>query len=204
MKYYVRESATSRIHGTFTVEELAAKVSNGELTAASLVHVSQGQTEGALMRSGQWTPLKSLVGQQTAADPRQAADDVEAVADDTAETRCPACSELILKTAKKCKHCDEWIVTVKHSAQSPGTDAITCVTTLTRVGIVMLIVGLAWALNAMSTDTSVSTGEYGQRINNIGLMNDKQNHVIVGGIIAVIGAGLLAAGTVAGASSKRA
>jgi hypothetical protein len=53
-------------------------------------------------------------------------------------------------------------------------------------GLLLLVVGLGVVgYCLLFFDTSVSTG-YGS-VNNLGLMNDKQNGIIVGGILAVVG-----------------
>lgn len=52
-------------------------------------------------------------------------------------------------------------------------------------GTFILIVGVCWLVFALSMDVSVSTGL--GRVNNLGLMADRQLHVIVGGMIALAG-----------------
>lgn len=54
------------------------------------------------------------------------------------------------------------------------------------LGIALLIVSSIGMFLAMSMDTSVSTA-FG-RVNNLGLMNDKQNYTIVAGVLIVVGA----------------
>lgn len=54
------------------------------------------------------------------------------------------------------------------------------------LGYVALIVGVCWLIFALSMDVSVSTGA-GGRVNNIGLMADRQVHTIVGGMVALAG-----------------
>lgn len=49
-----------------------------------------------------------------------------------------------------------------------------------------LIVGVCWLIFALSMDVSVPTGA-GGRVNNLGLMADRQIHTIVGGVIALAG-----------------
>ncbi len=53
------------------------------------------------------------------------------------------------------------------------------------IGYFVLAVGIIWLIVALNMDTSVSTG-YG-RVNNIGLMASKQNHIMLGGFIAFCG-----------------
>jgi len=53
-------------------------------------------------------------------------------------------------------------------------------------GTFALIVGACWLIFALSMDVSVPTGA-GGRVNNLGLMADRQIHTIVGGVIALAG-----------------
>ncbi|CVD75123.1 hypothetical protein [Serratia marcescens] len=55
-----------------------------------------------------------------------------------------------------------------------------------NIGFLILAVGVIWLLVALNIDTSVATG-YGGRVNNIGLMANKQNQIIIGGIVIVCG-----------------
>ena len=52
-------------------------------------------------------------------------------------------------------------------------------------GWVVLLVGVLWLIVALNMDVSVATG-YG-RVNNIGLMASRQNHIIVGSVMALCG-----------------
>lgn len=53
-------------------------------------------------------------------------------------------------------------------------------------GAFALIVGICWLVFALGMDVSVSTGA-GGRVNNLGLMADRQVHTIVGGMITLAG-----------------
>ncbi|SEE53674.1 hypothetical protein [Pseudomonas costantinii] len=53
-------------------------------------------------------------------------------------------------------------------------------------GTFALIIGVCWLIFALSMDVSVPTG-VGGRVNNLGLMADRQIHTIVGGVIALAG-----------------
>lgn len=53
-------------------------------------------------------------------------------------------------------------------------------------GTFAIIVGVCWLVFALSMDVSVSTGA-GGRVNNLGLMADRQMHTIVGGVIILAG-----------------
>ena len=52
-------------------------------------------------------------------------------------------------------------------------------------GIFILIAGICWMIFALNMDVYVSTGM--GRVNNLGLMADRQVHTIVGGMIALAG-----------------
>ena len=54
------------------------------------------------------------------------------------------------------------------------------------LGILTLVAGIGWVIFALSIDVSVSTGA-GGRVNNLGLMADRQVYTIGGGIIALAG-----------------
>jgi len=53
-------------------------------------------------------------------------------------------------------------------------------------GAFAMIIGICWLVFALSMDVSVATGS-GGRVNNLGLMADRQVHTIVGGMIALAG-----------------
>ena len=53
-------------------------------------------------------------------------------------------------------------------------------------GTFALIVGVCWLIFALSMEVSVPTGA-GGRVNNLGLMADRQIHTILGGMIALAG-----------------
>lgn len=67
------------------------------------------------------------------------------------------------------------------------------------VGTILIIIGLIWGIIAFNIDTSIEVGgeSYGSgeyavkvpkaRVNNLGLMNDKQNNISGAGVILVIG-----------------
>ena len=60
-------------------------------------------------------------------------------------------------------------------------------------GIIILIVGIILGIYALSMDTSVQVNYSGNsfglpdRVNNLGLMNDRQNYLIVAGVLSIIG-----------------
>ena len=81
--------------------------------------------------------------------------------------------------------------------------------TMGRLGVLLLVVGLLGMGWAMSMDTSVAVGDVGMpselsrflpsgmssmRVNNLGLMHEQRNYLIFGGVIAVIGLVLVLVG----------
>ncbi|MBS2699822.1 zinc ribbon domain-containing protein, partial [Salmonella enterica subsp. enterica serovar 1,4,[5],12:i:-] len=51
-------------------------------------------------------------------------------------------------------------------------------------GFLLLAVGVVWLLIAFNMDTYVFTG-YGERVNNIGLIASKQNHLLISSVISI-------------------
>lgn len=58
------------------------------------------------------------------------------------------------------------------------------------IGIAFMVIAALVLVTGFNIDTSVATG-YGSRVNNIGLMNQKQNVIILGGVLLIAGALLL-------------
>jgi hypothetical protein len=54
-------------------------------------------------------------------------------------------------------------------------------------GILLLVIGALTLFVGFGSDTTVATDD-GRRVHNIGLMNEKQNTILFGGAIAIIGA----------------
>lgn len=78
------------------------------------------------------------------------------------------------------------------------------------LGIFLIVIGSIWAIIAFNMDTSISTGlgsidsNYGlpTRVNNLGLMAERQNHLILSGLTVVIGILLFGFGSIANNSSN--
>jgi len=52
------------------------------------------------------------------------------------------------------------------------------------IGFLLLAIGAIWLLIAFNMDTSVATG-YGERVNNIGLIASKQNHMLIASVMSL-------------------
>jgi hypothetical protein len=116
-------------------------------------------------------------------------DDPDAPVSDTLESGeykdCPFCSERVLATAKKCKHCGQLLLTWY------------TVRPLVIIGMLLMIFGGLAAIFYLNMDTSVevsSTGFLGERfevgrVHNIGLMQKQRNGLITS--LAVFGLGLV-------------
>ena len=63
-------------------------------------------------------------------------------------------------------------------------------TPLTIIGLLLVIIGLIVTVGAIGADVSVPT-DYGDRVNNIGLINDQRNGIVGGLVVAVIGGVLM-------------
>ncbi len=63
-----------------------------------------------------------------------------------------------------------------------------------KMGFVVLAIGILGLLFTLAMDTSVATGDFGRRVNNIGLMSDKQNLLIFFAVACVVGALFTASG----------
>lgn len=113
------------------------------------------------------------------------------------ERLCGFCAEVIKADAIKCKHCGEFV--------SPN--GIPANTGLRNVGVFLFILGAVWVSLAFNMDTTVLVEgkTYGegafaftspsQRVNNLGLMNDRQNHLMIAGIVLLAGIVLIGFGS---------
>lgn len=58
-----------------------------------------------------------------------------------------------------------------------------------NLGTILFVIAILLGVYALSMDTTVSTEVFGQsiKVNNIGLMSDKQNYLITSGILLLVG-----------------
>ncbi|HHS9557448.1 TPA: zinc ribbon domain-containing protein, partial [Klebsiella quasipneumoniae subsp. similipneumoniae] len=54
------------------------------------------------------------------------------------------------------------------------------------LGYLAILIGVIFAVFALFMDVTVSTDD-GYRVNNLGLMSSRQNHMIFGGFVAIAG-----------------
>lgn len=122
---------------------------------------------------------------------------------------CPFCGEQVLTTAKKCKHCGETLDVAlraaeeakrlaEHSSRGRATEpspAWHTVRPLVIIGMLLMMFGGLATLYFLNMDTSVavpSTELMGQtvgggRVHNIGLMQERQNGLIVSLAVCALG-----------------
>lgn len=128
--------------------------------------------------------------------------------------KCWFCAEEILADAKKCKHCGEWVKSINpgtiksdinvQNINNKKTSPLNKQYGLAGWGVILILIGGSAAIYfGLFFDTSVevpTTELLGQtigggRVNNLGLMQDRQNFLMISCVATIIGVIMSIAGS---------
>ena len=112
--------------------------------------------------------------------------------------KCFFCAEEILIDAKKCKHCGEWVknnenINLKEKKKKTGIYKEYGMNAWGVIFIVLGLISVYYFLIVFDTSVEVPRTEIlgqtfgGQRVNNLGLMQDRQNFIMLSIVIIIIG-----------------
>ena len=137
MNYYYSTDG-AEVQGPYTLSDLSSYFSTGALPATTQV-CAEGTEK--------WQTLSSLLGpppRPTAQPPpiTQQTHRPPQAAQPPAAKPCPMCGEQILATAKKCKHCGEYLdgsIRPQQSSPEPDLTALQIQTEMKSVGVAALL-----------------------------------------------------------------
>ena len=116
---------------------------------------------------------------------------------------CPFCSEQVLATAKKCKHCGEMLdVALRSTVEAKRFGGFVELRPLVIIGILLMVFGALGVIVYLNMDTSVAVPSTGSRVHNIGLMQKQQNGLIISLVACGLGLALVVIGRSPASATK--
>jgi hypothetical protein len=132
---------------------------------------------------------RALKVRETNADPTEAIRLLEQIIEKFPGSESAEAAQAQLYSIRNPEQGGEAKPTTKHTAHG-----------MKRFGLILMVLGLAGGVYAFSMDTSVASGSYSNyvpdRVNNIGLMDDRRNYLYASGLAILIGVILFGFGSV--------